>query len=66
MDKKETSQYGWICFEPCQEYRGDFARTYFYMVKNLEFMDEDELIKDLQRASAENKKKREEVKQILK
>lgn len=32
MDKKETSQYGWVCFEPCKEYRGDFARTYFYMV----------------------------------
>lgn len=31
MDSKSKSQYGWVCFEPCLEYRGDFARTYFYM-----------------------------------
>lgn len=31
MDSKTKSQYGWICFEPAPEYRGDFARSYFYM-----------------------------------
>ena len=31
MDKAASSQYGWICFEPAEEYRGDFARTYFYV-----------------------------------
>lgn len=31
MDAKKSSQYGYICFEPAPEYRGDFARTYFYM-----------------------------------
>ncbi len=31
MDKANSSQYGWICFEPAEEYRGDFARTYFYV-----------------------------------
>ena len=31
MDKAKSSQYGWICFEPAKEYRGDFARTYFYV-----------------------------------
>ena len=30
MDAAKSSQYGWICFEPAEEYRGDFARTYFY------------------------------------
>lgn len=32
MDKTESSQYGWMCFEPAECYRGDFARTYFYVV----------------------------------
>lgn len=32
MDSKSKSQYGYICWEPAEEYRGDFARTYFYMV----------------------------------
>ena len=32
MDKNTTSQYGYFCFEPAEEYRGDFARAYFYMV----------------------------------
>lgn len=32
MDKAASSQYGRICFEPAAEYRGDFARTYFYVV----------------------------------
>lgn len=32
MDSKAKSQYNYICWEPAEEYRGDFARTYFYMV----------------------------------
>ncbi len=32
MDKAASSAYGWNCFEPAEEYRGDFARTYFYAV----------------------------------
>lgn len=32
MAKANTSGYGYICWEPAEEYRGDFARTYFYMV----------------------------------
>ncbi|MBQ7191682.1 MAG: endonuclease [Paludibacteraceae bacterium] len=32
MDSKSKSQYGYACYEPAEEYRGDFARTYFYMV----------------------------------
>ena len=31
MDSKNKSQYGWACFEPEEQYRGDFARAYFYM-----------------------------------
>ncbi len=31
MDSKAKSQYGYICFEPAAEYRGDFARAYFYV-----------------------------------
>ena len=31
MDSKAKSQYGFICFEPAEEYRGDFARAYFYI-----------------------------------
>lgn len=31
MDNAKSSPYGWICFEPAEEYRGDFARTYFYV-----------------------------------
>lgn len=31
MDAKKSSQYGWICFEPADEYKGDFARAYFYI-----------------------------------
>ena len=31
MDSKNKSQYGYICFEPEAEYRGDFARAYFYI-----------------------------------
>ncbi len=32
MDQASSSAYGWRCFEPAEEYRGDFARTYFYAV----------------------------------
>lgn len=32
MAKANVSEYGYICWEPAAEYRGDFARTYFYMV----------------------------------
>ena len=32
MDSKNESHYNYICWEPAAEYRGDFARTYFYMV----------------------------------
>ena len=31
MDSKNKSQYGWACFEPDEQYRGDFARAYFYI-----------------------------------
>ena len=39
MDSKNKSQYGYICFEPAPEYRGDFARTYFYMATTYEDAD---------------------------
>lgn len=32
IDSKAKSSYGYICWEPEKQYRGDFARTYFYMV----------------------------------
>lgn len=32
MDSKKKSLYNYICFEPAPEYRGDFARAYFYVV----------------------------------
>lgn len=32
MDSKSKSAYGYICFEPEPDYRGDFARSYFYIV----------------------------------
>lgn len=31
MDSKTKSQYGFICYEPELQYRGDFARAYFYI-----------------------------------
>lgn len=31
MDAAKSSAYGWACFEPAAEYRGDFARAYFYI-----------------------------------
>lgn len=39
MDSKSQSQYGYICWEPAEEYRGDFARTYFYMATAYEYLD---------------------------
>ena len=30
MDTAKSSKYGYICFEPAEEYRGDIARAYFY------------------------------------
>ena len=31
MAKAANSSTGYICFEPAEEYRGDFARAYFYI-----------------------------------
>lgn len=31
MDDVKSSRYGYRCFEPEEEYRGDFARAYFYI-----------------------------------
>lgn len=39
MDSKAKSQYGYICWEPAEEYRGDFARTYFYMATAYEYLE---------------------------
>lgn len=39
MDSKTKSQYNYICWEPAAEYRGDFARTYFYMATAYEYLD---------------------------
>jgi hypothetical protein len=33
------STYGYICWEPAPEYRGDFARTYFYMATAYEYLE---------------------------
>lgn len=38
MDNKGDSGYGYICWEPAEEYRGDFARTYFYMATAYEYL----------------------------
>lgn len=38
MDAAKSSGYGYICWEPAEEYRGDFARTYFYMVTAYEYL----------------------------
>lgn len=32
MDKAASSTYKYICFEPEEQFRGDFARAYFYIV----------------------------------
>lgn len=39
MDSKSKSQYGYICWEPEAQYRGDFARTYFYMATAYEYLE---------------------------
>ena len=38
MDAAKSSGYGYICWEPAAEYRGDFARTYFYMATAYEYL----------------------------
>ena len=38
MDNAKSSGYGYICWEPAEEYRGDFARTYFYMATAYEYL----------------------------
>ena len=38
MDAAKSSGYGYICWEPAEEYRGDFARTYFYMATAYEYI----------------------------
>ena len=38
MDAAKSSRYGYICWEPAEEYRGDFARTYFYMATAYEYL----------------------------
>ena len=39
MDAAKSSGYGYICFEPAEEFRGDFARTYFYMATAYEYLE---------------------------
>lgn len=39
MAKAATSDYGYICFEPAPEYRGDFARAYFYVATAYGFLE---------------------------
>lgn len=38
MDVAKSSGYGYICWEPAPEYRGDFARAYFYMATAYEYL----------------------------
>ena len=38
MDIAKSSGYGYICWEPAPEYRGDFARAYFYMATAYEYL----------------------------
>ena len=38
MDNAKSSGYGYICWEPAEEYRGDFARAYFYMATAYEYL----------------------------
>lgn len=38
MASAKKSQYGYISWEPAPEYRGDFARTYFYMATAYEYL----------------------------
>lgn len=39
MDSKAKSKYGYICWEPEEQYRGDFARAYFYIATAYEYLD---------------------------
>lgn len=39
MDKATSSGYGYMCFEPEAQYRGDFARTYFFMATAYEYLE---------------------------
>lgn len=39
IDNAKSSGYGYICWEPAEEYRGDFARTYFYMATAYEYLE---------------------------
>ena len=39
MDSKGKSQYNYICWEPEAQYRGDFARTYFFMATAYEYLE---------------------------
>ena len=39
MASAKNSGYGYICWEPAEEYRGDFARTYFYMATAYEYLE---------------------------
>lgn len=39
MDAAKSSGYGYICWEPAEEYRGDFARAYFYMATAYEYLE---------------------------
>ena len=38
MTSAKKSPYGYICYAPEEQYRGDFARTYFYMVTAYEHL----------------------------
>lgn len=39
MDAAKSSGYNYICWEPAEEYRGDFARTYFFMATAYEYLE---------------------------
>ena len=39
MDSKNKSQYNYICWEPEEQYRGDFARSYFFMATAYEYLE---------------------------
>lgn len=39
MDSKSKSQYNYICWEPEEQYRGDFARAYFFMATAYEYLE---------------------------
>ena len=39
MDVAKSSGYGYICFEPEAQYRGDFARAYFFVATAYEYLE---------------------------